>query len=514
MSSTSFVCGTGGWGGPLPGDPDSNLALRAVPAFGGIDIWISYPTVNPHALAHTILYRGVSDNFDHAIRHTEFSGTFFHDRLDNENPIEYFYWIQTVSVNGTVGELVGPVSATARPSIEQFLTQLTGKIDAGVLAQSLQERIDKIEGLEEGLRQEASHRANEHESMTQAFTSLQASVEETSSLLLEEVNVRSDAFSTLAQAITTTQSTFGENIAQTQVQMQTHVDHINDEITSIGALYTAKVNVNGLIGGFGVYNDGKEVEAGFDVDTFWVGRTNANKRKPFVIVGNETVIDEAVINRLTFSKLRDESGNLIVANGKIQAGYITIANAMIQSAHIANGAITNAKILDGAITNAKIANAAINAAKITDAAITSAKIGNAQIDRIHLKEGAVTIAFDMTFAGHSDITPKDVWTTVRTVNINLPSAGKGFLTFQLSSGSSGSVGHATRLLLNGVLVHNQGYGINYAGVQIHEHFKFNVNFRAGANTFTIQKVQSRNGYTGNVGIQMPTLTASMVVWYR
>ncbi|WP_110665208.1 phage tail tip fiber protein [Salinicola halophilus] len=64
-----------------------------------------------------------------------------------------------------------------------------------------------------------------------------------------------------------------------------------------GSLYTAKLQSNGLIGGFGVYNDGSTVEAGFDVDRFWVGRTNDEKRKPFIIEDGETYLDEVMIRK-------------------------------------------------------------------------------------------------------------------------------------------------------------------------------------------------------------------------
>jgi hypothetical protein len=91
------------------------------------------------------------------------------------------------------------------------------------------------------------------------------------------------------------------------------------------------VNVNGLIGGFGVYNDGSEVLAGFDVDTFFVGRTQANKVKPFVIKDGETFIDEAVIQSLTFNKLRADDGSFIFDDGKLKASFIDADNLTVNS---------------------------------------------------------------------------------------------------------------------------------------------------------------------------------------
>ena len=115
--------------------------------------------------------------------------------------------------------------------------------------------------------------------------------------------------------------------------MSTEISRVDGELENIGARWSVNLNVNGLIGGFGTYNDGNNVQAGWDVDTFWVGRTNENKRKPFIIDGDEVFLDQAVINSLTFSKLRDASGNFVVdSNGRIKATYMQVASLSVLSA--------------------------------------------------------------------------------------------------------------------------------------------------------------------------------------
>ena len=98
--------------------------------------------------------------------------------------------------------------------------------------------------------------------------------------------------------------------------------------------------MNGLVGGFGVFNDGTTVEAGFNVNTFWVGSSAGNKRRPFIIEGGVTYIDDAAINRLTFDKLRAQDGSLIVEDGKIKASYIhadqLIVNDIESDNYVAN----------------------------------------------------------------------------------------------------------------------------------------------------------------------------------
>ena len=86
--------------------------------------------------------------------------------------------------------------------------------------------------------------------------------------------------------------------------------------------YTVKLDVNGLVAGFGLYNTGATTEAGFSVDKFWVGSTDANKVKPFMIYGGRTYIDNAMIRQLTADKIdtrgltiKDNEGNILFGAG-------------------------------------------------------------------------------------------------------------------------------------------------------------------------------------------------------
>lgn len=405
MSCNDGTCGTGGWGGPQPGDPSSNSVLTATPAFGGIDINYTLPTTNPFAVAYAILYRGIIADFAGAIVLRDgINGGFYFDPV--QPPTEYFYWIQFVSINGTHGDVIGPVSAIAKPKIDEMIELLTGKIDAGVLAQSLKTDIAQIAAIDGKVYQEIQDRLASSAAYSAALAQVDGNVNAALSFVEQEITQRQDADSALASAfdllyaqaggslaaleeertvrasadsalaqdittlfvkagqataaiqseqtarvnadsalagqITTAQSILNGNIASVQTTLQTNINTLNGTVLSIGALYTAKVTVNGLIGGFGVYNNGVNVEAGFDVNTFWVGTTGANKRKPFIISGGQTFIDEAVINQLTFDKLRAADGSLIVANGKVQAQYLAVD--VLTAAHInvaSGGANTN-----------------------------------------------------------------------------------------------------------------------------------------------------------------------------
>lgn len=390
MSSTTQVCGTGGWAGPLPGDPDNNSVLRATPAFGGIDVSWTMPATNPFAVAHTVIRRGRTNNFNGAVFLASVGGDFFYDKSDTAQPVEYYYWIQFVSVNGTYGDWIGPASAVAKPLIEKVIEDLTGKIDAGVLAQSLKKEIDKItlnygellteisnrvagndalsaalQDLQNGVTQalafvnteittriagdsalaqqvgliaaantnnaaaiidEKTARVTKDEALTLQYNTVLSATQNNAAALTVETSARTSADTALANQITTAQATLNGSISSVQTTMQTQINAVTGELD---AIYTAKVDVNGMVGGFGIYGTPTLVEAGFDVDRFWVGRTSANKRKPFIIENETVYIDEAAINKLTFSKLRDEAGSFIVENGKVKANYLYVTNASI-----------------------------------------------------------------------------------------------------------------------------------------------------------------------------------------
>nr|WP_300312723.1 host specificity factor TipJ family phage tail protein [Halomonas sp.] len=193
----------------------------------------------------------------------------------------------------------------------------------------------------------------------------------------------------------------------------------------MAASYLLQVQANNLIGGMGIYNDGKTVDIGFLANRFWVGTTDANKILPFVIDGLKTIINEAAIG-----------------------------DATIGSAKIKNAAITAAKIANAAITAAKIANAAITNAKIANAAITSAKIGNAQVNTLKIAGNAVTIPSAVVNDAQALGSGKDVWRTFATLTTNTQGA-KALLTigynavYRLRSGSKWMSGDVEVRLIDG-----------------------------------------------------------------
>jgi hypothetical protein len=396
----TMVCGTGDWTGPKPGDPDNYSILSAAPIFGGILVSWTYPTTNPYAVAHVLLYRGTAGSFATAAEIAVVSGNTYKDSLNPDVYTQYYYWIKIVSVNGTVGDVIGPASTVIGPIGDSTVEVLTGRIDSGVLAQSLRSEIANIivvgqnlvgeirdrirdnaalaaaidavrSGAEESmtfLQHEVTQRKTSDSAMVAIIDTMAAAVDDNlaaifeesqvradadsaqsikttilfsesadnaaaisleamtrtdadsamasniitlfsqsganAAAILDEQTVRADAFSSLSSSLTTAQSAMNSAIASVQTNLQTTINTVNGRVTSIGALYTAKVSVNGLIGGFGIYNDGSSVDAGFDVDTFWIGRTGPDKVKPFIIDNGTVYINKARIRNADIDTLK------------------------------------------------------------------------------------------------------------------------------------------------------------------------------------------------------------------
>jgi hypothetical protein len=526
------VCGTGGWTGPLPGDPDNNSVLTAAPAFGGIDVSWTYPTVNPEAVAYVKLFRGVSADFNTAFQIAVVSADQYFDKINGN--LRYYYWIQIVSVNGTVGSLIGPASAVAKPIIEDVIAMLTGQIDAGVLAQSLRAEVDKITlnyqdlldevdqriaantaysnliaQVQSGITQaltlvnteitqrrdgdsalaaqintvasvsnaaaaaviteqnariagdsanassittlnsqvndsltglpatrsillnnyytktgtdsaissattnlvsttglnsiltgyataaalssEATTRSNADTALSSSITTLTSTVNGNQSALQTNYYTKTAADSAISAAVNTATTTWNSNLASAQTTLQTNITTVNNKVTAIGALYTATVTVNGLVGGFGIYNNGASVEAGFDVDTFWVGKTSTDKRKPFIISGGQTYIDEAAINSLTFNKLRDSTGSVIVADNKLTAANINGTNLSV-----VNGTFSG--VLNGA-TGKFSGEISAGSIKLTEVGGASFTYSTPGVYTVYTLPFTGTVRFNMCGAG-------------------------------------------------------------------------------------------------------------------
>jgi hypothetical protein len=362
MTCSENACGTGIGTTILPGDPDNNSILTATPTFGGIEVSWTMPSTNAHGIAYTKIWRGLTPDFNSALMIAAAAGDRYFDRFNwtLTNILMQYYWIEFVSINGTVNEAIGPAAAVPGQTIEQIIEQLTAKIDYNMLSVELKGTVDKAELYKQAQDAVNTDVSTEQISIRDAVALVQNDVDQAFVLISQETTARQSAGNAFASQLNTLAVSTGENLATAQTELQTFIDELDEKV---GALYTAKVTVNGLVGGFGIYNDGTEVEAGFDVDTFWVGRSDADKVKPFIIQDDQVFIDKAVIQ-----------------DASIAFAKIDTATVQSLSAFTANmGTLTAGKIKftqQGAPTNYMEIDAATQSLRVYNAGVLRVKIGN------------------------------------------------------------------------------------------------------------------------------------------
>ena len=316
---------------------------------------------------------------------------------------------------------------------------------------------------------ETKLRVDADSAMASSLSIIQAKTASNTSAISTETTVRSNQYSSLASRIDTISSSSGaaitaaiqeekktfadptksiaESVSTIQAQLNGQIATVRTDATSaintitgrIDTIYTVKLQAGDLIGGFGLMNDGKTIEAGFDVNRFWVG-SNTVKIKPFIINGSNTYIQNAMIQNAAIDTAK--IGDLAVTNAKI-----------------GDLAVGTAKIADAAITNAKIANLAVKNANIEDASINNAKIANLSVSTIKIGDNAVTIPVAATAPG--TVRGNGGTQYVVSVLVTLDAPGMIYAT------SSGYISYGTgwtpveiKLLVNGsvyaVAVSNEG----------------------------------------------------------
>lgn len=181
------MCGTGGWSGPLPGDPDNNVLLSATPIFGGVVVSWTFPATYPHAVAHVLVYRGTTSNYAASVKIATVKSSQFFDANLGNTEIQYYYWIQLVSINGTTADAIGPATALSRPTIETIIEQLTGRIEDGALSLSLKQEIDKITILRQDLTAEEYARIAANSALGALVTALQTDTEASIETLVQGI---------------------------------------------------------------------------------------------------------------------------------------------------------------------------------------------------------------------------------------------------------------------------------------------------------------------------------------
>lgn len=193
------VCGTGDWTGPLPGDPDNNYTISAQATFGGINVSWSYPQINPQAVSYFQLYKGTTAVFAEAIEFAIVAGNSYYHKIDSDQA--QYYWIRLRSVNGTVGALVGPASATPSFLTSTLIEAIAGDITSSTLSLELNTRIDGINVLRSDIDADIASITLVNAALSQALGDTDAAVTQATAMIAQETANRTAQAAALAQGI-------------------------------------------------------------------------------------------------------------------------------------------------------------------------------------------------------------------------------------------------------------------------------------------------------------------------
>ncbi|MEG0486343.1 MAG: hypothetical protein RR575_00260 [Acinetobacter sp.] len=193
-----------------------------------------------------------------------------------------------------------------------------------------------------GILQDYSTIAGTNEAITTALNTYSARVDGTISTILTDYVSYANLGTALASKSDELLAIVNNNIAKLNI-----TNEISAGLSSIKALSTVSVDLNGVVAGYGLISELENgiVKSAFGVnaDTFYIGKPT-DKVKPFVVTTVPTTID----------------GIDFPAGTWINTAII--ANATIGSAHIKDASITNAKIKE--LDASKITTGVLNANRI------------------------------------------------------------------------------------------------------------------------------------------------------
>ena len=178
--------------------------------------------------------------------------------------------------------------------------------------EALTKRIDQtmaeIGQVAASLTEEIGARATADGALAYHVQAMMTNMEGAKALILEESRVRSEADLAVAEHITSLTSTVNGQSAAIQ--------QVASVINGVSASYTLKLDVNGYVAGYGLYNDGVVSSFGVRADRFFVADpTSKEEVLPFII-----------------------------QDGKVYMNTTMIKDATIHGAKIANATISSAKI--------------------------------------------------------------------------------------------------------------------------------------------------------------------------
>lgn len=342
-NEVDLSCGTGGNNGGNSGSsgmPSGFGGITADGLVGGIRVKWGYPVENSGAVAYVQVHRAPSPHLNNATLVAVVNANYYEDYFDSDEPQNFSYWIRYVATNNKAGEFIGPATARSFDKRQDYLDNLYGQIDEDVLATQLKEKLDGIRLNSLDINQEIIDRAKETDALGARLTEVKGFTDDSLAILQEEIKTQAEENSAVGQYVNILMTEVDENKAAVETEKEARIDEdkalakslekidielngnevlgeaglrgmVNELTGEVYGMWTAKVETNGLIGGFGLANDGTTVEAGFDVDRFWIGRSSNDSESggrpkdgyyPFLISDN----DIAFNGKVSFSNVTGE----------------------------------------------------------------------------------------------------------------------------------------------------------------------------------------------------------------
>jgi len=388
-------CGTGSNTGsfPVPGDPDLNTSVLSVTGYmDSLIVRWSLPEVSLGAHSKTVIYRSTENDVGTSTQIGISAGDSYVDETVLAG-IVYYYWIRMISINGTVGNFIGPTSATAPLFYDALNNELVGRIDLDNFDGDLKTEIARIDSIYNDLLDEVTNRQvsetalstaigdldaaytgtyaevtnkqfaleNDHAALAGELSRIVAGTDETFATVLENTVSQADVDSAIAsnntQLLSTVGSTYAtiddvnstitglsepggaiHTVATDLTAVTTRVDDTESSITNltqsvngVSARWEVKTDVNDLEGGVGFYNDGTTTK-------FAINATELEANTSINSIGLEAGLTGQQAGALAIGNYsgRTSQGVNAVAIGK-DAGYNTQAAQAVAIGQSAGG---------------------------------------------------------------------------------------------------------------------------------------------------------------------------------
>lgn len=221
------------------------------------------------------------------------------------------------------------VRAAADSAFAGQLSTITSRVSAAEAAISseqtaranadtaLSNRLDSVTArvgtAEAAITAEQTARANADSALSSRVDGLLVQVNDNKALILTEQTARANGDSALAGQISTLQSSVNGNTASIQTLQQV--------VNGLAAQYMVKLDVNGYVAGFGLYNNGATSSFTVLADKFAVVTPGRSPQVPFAVDANGVYMPNAFIRNLTVDKITGgnitSQWNIVANNGRI-----------------------------------------------------------------------------------------------------------------------------------------------------------------------------------------------------